>query len=330
MSRNRIRSDTVANSEALRRFEKSSISSTALSTRRRLHDYAVFALSGLPWRKCIVINLLQSLMTAGAAAAAALICGAVLQHTSLRELFYVKPGGWQLLSCAAVIGIYLLISLWMPHLMLRKNSVLAKNPMEHAVAPKLQRTLPHALTLSNMEQLQGGTILSTPNGLRDRAMISLMYGCGLRVSEVCNLPLQAIFSNEGFLKIFGKGSKERLVPLGTVAQVHLEAYLVHGRPKLLKRNSGSFVFLSQRGRAISRKTFWVHLKRYARDIGLSVPVKPHLLRHTFATHLLCNGADLRSIQAMLGHSDIATTQIYTHLDPSQLQETYNRCHTRAK
>ena len=213
---------------------------------------------------------------------------------------------------------------------LRKNSVLAKNPMEHAVAPKLQRTLPHALTLSNMEQLQGGTILSTPNGLRDRAMISLMYGCGLRVSEVCNLPLQAIFSNEGFLKIFGKGSKERLVPLGTVAQVHLEAYLVHGRPKLLKRNSGSFVFLSQRGRAISRKTFWVHLKRYARDIGLSVPVKPHLLRHTFATHLLCNGADLRSIQAMLGHSDIATTQIYTHLDPSQLQETYNRCHTRAK
>ena len=101
----------------------SSISSTALSTRRRLHDYAVFALSGLPWQKCIVINLLQSLMTAGAAAAAALICGAVLQHTSLRELFYVKPGGWQLLSCAAVIGIYLLISLWMPHLMLRKNSV---------------------------------------------------------------------------------------------------------------------------------------------------------------------------------------------------------------
>ena len=211
-----------------------------------------------------------------------------------------------------------------------KKNILPRNPLEHAVAPKLSRTLPHTLTLNDIQHLQGSTILSTPNGLRDRAMISLMYGCGLRVSEVCNLPLQAIFLNEGFLKIFGKGSKERLVPLGSVAQAHLEAWLVHGRPKFAKKNSQSFVFLSQRGGAISRKTFWVHLKRYARDIGLKMPVKPHLLRHTFATHLLCNGADLRSIQAMLGHSDISTTQIYTHLNPSQLQETYNRCHIRAK
>ena len=211
-----------------------------------------------------------------------------------------------------------------------RENLISRNPLEHAVAPKLSRTLPHTLTLNDIQHLQGSTILSTPNGLRDRAMISLMYGCGLRVSEVCNLPLQAIFLNEGFLKIFGKGSKERLVPLGSVAQAHLEAWLVHGRPKFAKKNSQSFVFLSQRGGAISRKTFWVHLKRYARDIGLKMPVKPHLLRHTFATHLLCNGADLRSIQAMLGHSDISTTQIYTHLNPSQLQETYNRCHIRAK
>ena len=211
-----------------------------------------------------------------------------------------------------------------------KKNLLSRNPLEHAVVPKLSRTLPHTLTLNDIQHLQGSTVLSTPNGLRDRAMISLMYGCGLRVSEVCNLSLQAIFLNEGFLKIFGKGSKERLVPLGSVAQAHLEAWLVHGRPKFAKKNSQSFVFLSQRGGAISRKTFWVHLKRYARDIGLKMPVKPHLLRHTFATHLLCNGADLRSIQAMLGHSDISTTQIYTHLNPSQLQETYNRCHIRAK
>lgn len=211
-----------------------------------------------------------------------------------------------------------------------KKNLISRNPLEHAVIPKLQRTLPHTLTLNDIQHLQVSTVLSTPNGLRDRAMISLMYGCGLRVSEVCKLPLQAIFLNEGFLKIFGKGSKERLVPLGSVAQAHLEAWLVHGRPKFAKKNSQSFVFLSQRGGAISRKTFWVHLKRYARDIGLGTPVKPHLLRHTFATHLLCNGADLRSIQAMLGHSDISTTQIYTHLNPSQLQETYNRCHIRAK
>ncbi|MBR1843932.1 MAG: tyrosine recombinase [Opitutales bacterium] len=213
--------------------------------------------------------------------------------------------------------------------LIRKNLV-SHNPLEHAVVPKLKRTLPHTLTLKEVQNLQGSTVLSTPNGLRDRAMISLMYGCGLRVSEVCKLPLQAIFLNEGFLKIFGKGSKERLVPLGSVAQTHLEAWLVHGRPKFAKKNSQSFVFLSQRGSAISRKTFWVHLKRYAHDIGLETPVKPHLLRHTFATHLLCNGADLRSIQALLGHSDISTTQIYTHLNPSQLQETYNRCHIRAK
>ena len=163
--------------------------------------------------------------------------------------------------------------------------------------------------------------------MRDRAIISLMYGCGLRVSEVCNLLLQNIFLEENFLKIYGKGSKERLVPLGSVAKEHLIFYLVHGRPALFKKNSGNFVFLSQRGGAISRKTFWLNLKKYAQALGLTI--KPHLLRHTFATHLLRNGADLRSIQAMLGHSDISTTQIYTHLNPSELQATYKRCHIRS-
>ena len=176
--------------------------------------------------------------------------------------------------------------------------------------------------------LAGGILTNTNqsvNFLRNPAR-----DAALGLDGVYTNPAGVIFLNEGFLKIFGKGSKERLVPLGSVAQAHLEAWLVHGRPKFAKKNSQSFVFLSQRGGAISRKTFWVHLKRYARDIGLKMPVKPHLLRHTFATHLLCNGADLRSIQALLGHSDISTTQIYTHLNPSQLQETYNRCHIRAK
>ena len=212
---------------------------------------------------------------------------------------------------------------------LLKKKRLQKNPMERAIHPKKNRELPHTLSLKEVEQLQNSTVLSTPNGLRDRAMISLMYGCGLRISEVCGLWLQSVFLQEGFLKIYGKGSKERLVPLGSIAQAHLQAYLVQGRPLLLKANSGNFVFLSRWGRPISRKTFWVHLREYARAIGLSIPIKPHLLRHTFATHLLQNGADLRSIQAMLGHSDLSTTQIYTHLHPSQLQETYNRCHIRA-
>ena len=157
-----------------------------------------------------------------------------------------------------------------------------------------------------------------------------MYSCGLRVSEVCKLLLQNLFLEENFLKIYGKGSKERLVPIGSIAKEHLIFYLVHGRPKLQKKNSGNFVFLSRVGKSISRKTFWVHLKQYAQAIGIPTNVSPHLLRHTFATHLLCNGADLRSIQTMLGHSDISTTQIYTHLDATQLRETYDKYHLRAK
>lgn len=211
-----------------------------------------------------------------------------------------------------------------------EKGVLKQNPMEHILHPKIKRELPHVLSLSDIEQLQNAMSLSTPQGLRDRAMISIIYGCGLRISEACKLLLQDVFLDEAFLKIYGKGSKERLVPLGSIAKSHLQAYLIKARPLLLKKNSGNFVFLSQRGSAISRKTFWLNLKHYAENIGLAFNVKPHLLRHSFATHLLNNGADLRSIQAMLGHSDISTTQIYTHLDPSHLQEAYDKFHLRAQ
>ena len=210
-----------------------------------------------------------------------------------------------------------------------KNKI-NKNPLEHVIHPKINRLLPHTLSLMDIEKLQKSTSLSNPIGLRDRAMISLMYGCGLRVSEVCNLTFQSVFLNENFLKIYGKGSKERLVPLGSVAKEHLQFYLTHGRPTLVKKNSNNFIFLSQRGGAISRKTFWLNLKKYAQNIGIGFNIKPHLLRHSFATHLLQNGADLRSIQAMLGHSDISTTQIYTHVDIEQLKETYEKYHLRAK
>ena len=205
-----------------------------------------------------------------------------------------------------------------------------QNPLEHVLHPKIKRELPHVLSLEDIEKLQKAMALSSPQGLRDRAMISIIYGCGLRISEACQLLLQNIFLDEDFIKIYGKGSKERLVPLGSVAKAHLQDYLVKGRPSLLKKNSGNFVFLSQRGSAISRKTFWLNLKTYAENVGIDFNVKPHLLRHSFATHLLGNGADLRSIQAMLGHSDISTTQIYTHLDPSHLQEAYDKFHIRAK
>ena len=211
-----------------------------------------------------------------------------------------------------------------------KHKFIKTNPLEHIVHPRIKRELPHVLTLSDVEKLQGAMVISSPQGLRDRAMISVIYGCGVRVTEACGLLLQNIFLEESFLKIYGKGSKERLVPLGSVAKAHLQTYLVHGRPVLQKNCSGNFVFLSQRGGAISRKTFWLNLKTYAHNVGIEFNVKPHLLRHSFATHLLNNGADLRSIQAMLGHSDISTTQIYTHLNVAHLQNAYEKYHLRAK
>ena len=211
--------------------------------------------------------------------------------------------------------------------LLQKNFI-QEPPVQLLKQPRLAPSLPHVLKLQEIERLQNSMSLSTPQGLRNRAMISVMYACGLRISELCKLQLQDLYLSEGFVKVYGKGSKERLVPIGHLAQEHLKIYLQEARPKLQKAKSGSWVFLSQNGSAISRKTFWLYLKAYAERVGIK-NLKPHLLRHSFATHLLLNGADLRSIQAMLGHSDISTTQIYTHLDPQKLQETYNRCHIRA-
>ncbi|MDR0647038.1 MAG: site-specific tyrosine recombinase XerD [Puniceicoccales bacterium] len=210
-----------------------------------------------------------------------------------------------------------------------KVHILEQNPLQHMVNPLLKRLLPDTLSVEEIEALQGSMALSHPQGLRDRAMISVMYACGLRVSELCNLVLQNLFLDENFIKVYGKGSKERLVPIGAVAKTHLQQYLVYGRPKLQKSKTNNAVFISQNGRPLSRKTFWLHLKRYAKNIQCQKNVKPHLLRHSFATHLLIHGADLRSIQTMLGHSDIATTQLYTQLNPIHLQEAYKKYHPRA-
>lgn len=209
------------------------------------------------------------------------------------------------------------------------KKILEQNPLKNAPTPTLARHLPNTLSPKEIDCLLGAPSLSSPQGLRDKAMIELMYASGLRVSELCGLTLQSLFLEENFLRIYGKGSKERLVPIGGKAKEALKHYLALGRPNLQKSNSGNEVFLSQNGRALSRKTFWLFLKKYARQIGLQKTIKPHLLRHSFATHLLLNGADLRSIQAMLGHSDISTTQIYTRLNPKHLVETYRKCHPRA-
>lgn len=196
--------------------------------------------------------------------------------------------------------------------------------------PRLRRALPGMLSPSEAAALVSAPDTSTPHGLRDRAMLELMYGSGLRVSELCGMDLQSLDLGEAMVRVTGKGSKDRVVPVGAAASAALAAYLKVGRPALVRARTGSALFLSERGQALSRKTFWVGVKAAARRAGIAKPVKPHLLRHAFATHLLAGGADLRSIQELLGHADIATTQVYTGVERSALRESHRRHHPRGR
>lgn len=242
------------------------------------------------------------------------------------------------------------ISLWLSKLTLevystkslsRKLSalrMLAKNLVREGIRkddfvelislPKLVKKLPSTLSINEVTSLLETPDLTTPHGLRDRAIMELLYSSGLRVSELCELTLHSLDFDDGFLRVFGKGSKERIVPIGGQALSSLRNYLLDGRPKLLKRRTGSELFISQLGKSISRKTVWLILKNYADTLGIAKTVKPHMLRHTFATHLLQNGADLRVIQEMLGHADIGTTEIYTAVDPTRLVHEHAAYHPR--
>ncbi len=204
------------------------------------------------------------------------------------------------------------------------------DPTELLSGPKFRRKLPQTLTPADMEKL-----LAAPSGgdayaVRDRAMLELFYSSGLRISELCGLTLQQVDLEHGFVRVFGKGAKERVVPLGAKARDAVQVYLVSGRPRLLKPRTGSELFLSERGKAISRKTLWHIVKTHAQRAGIPKHVKPHLLRHSFATHLLGGGADLRAIQEMLGHASIGTTQIYTAVESSRLLDQHAKHHPRNK
>ncbi len=194
--------------------------------------------------------------------------------------------------------------------------------------PRMHRKLPEYLDVDEVFSLLNAPSEAKPQGIRDRAMLELMYSSGLRVSEICNLSLQSIDLQQALVRVFGKGSKERILPIGEKAIQRIERYLRVGRPELVKPRTGSELFLSQQGRAISRKMFWVSIKKHALKAGISKTVKPHLLRHSFATHLLENGADLRAIQEMLGHEDISTTQIYTAVKTKTLMQEHRRYHPR--
>ena len=211
---------------------------------------------------------------------------------------------------------------------LQKAGLIEGNPASLVQFPKLGPQLPKALTSAQIESLLSQPDSSKPLGQRDRAMFELLYGCGLRVSELAELELRQVVLEPGYLIVRGKGEKERLVPMGELASECLRTYLGDGRIKLLKKGAVAEVFVNGRGRSISRQGIWKIIKARARKAAIAEEITPHMLRHSFATHLLENGADLRSLQVMLGHADISTTQIYTHVARERLKEIHRKYHPR--
>jgi integrase/recombinase XerD len=209
------------------------------------------------------------------------------------------------------------------------KGALERDPSETLTLPRIERYLPETLNELQVEQLIESVETKPPLGLRNRAMIELLYASGLRISEMANARLENFDPNERILRVTGKGNKMRLVPVGRKACDALAAYISTERPKLVKRRTGSEIFLSSRGMKLTTARIWQIVKECARRSGLEANIYPHLLRHSFATHLLSNGADLRIIQEMLGHADISTTQVYTHVDQQRLKAVHHKFHPRA-
>ena len=205
---------------------------------------------------------------------------------------------------------------------------LSLDPTENIENPKLWSTLPKILAASDIEALLDAPPLDTPAGLRDKAMLELLYATGLRVSELIRVKVDDLVMDAGFLRTMGKGSKERIVPFGDGASAAIVDYIERGR-RHFDKHGDLTLFLTNRGRGMTRQSVWLKIVKYVREAGITTRVSPHMLRHSFATHLLENGADLRSVQMMLGHADISTTQIYTHISRARLQSLYDRYHPRA-
>ena len=203
------------------------------------------------------------------------------------------------------------------------------DPAARLETPRVWKTLPKVLDGVDVERLMTAPDRSDPRGLRDAAMLEVLYATGLRVSELCGLRLRDLHLDAGYLRCLGKGRKERVVPLGGEANAALQSYLAEGRPALLGGRRSETVFVGRRGTALTRQGFWKLLKAHARRAGITTALSPHVVRHSFATHLLENGADLRAVQLLLGHADISTTQIYTHVNRERLKKLYRDFHPRA-
>ncbi|MCY7493072.1 site-specific tyrosine recombinase XerD [Bacillus safensis] len=215
------------------------------------------------------------------------------------------------------------------HQFLLREKVTTDDPSWNIETQKTERTLPKVLSLGEVEKLLDTPNQHTPFDYRDKAMLELLYATGIRVSEMLDLTLADVHLTMGFVRCFGKGRKERIVPIGEAAASAIEEYLEKGRSKLLKKQPSDALFLNHHGKKMSRQGFWKNLKKRAIEAGIQKELTPHTLRHSFATHLLENGADLRAVQEMLGHADISTTQIYTHVTKTRLKDVYHKFHPRA-
>lgn len=209
------------------------------------------------------------------------------------------------------------------------EEIIKDDPAAHIESPRFRQSLPDFLSIEEVERLLAQPDTTTPVGIRDRAMIELMYSTGLRVSELCGLRVSDLQMDAGCLRCIGKGNKERLVPVGRKALEVVQKYFRESRAQFLRESASPFIFLKEKGKKMDRMRFWTILGRYGRKAGLRKSLTPHMLRHSFATHLLDRGADLRSVQMMLGHSDISTTQIYTHVVEERLKQVYKAHHPRA-
>ena len=236
-----------------------------------------------------------------------------------------KRGG----AAAATVRLHAVaLRIFFRHMLQR--GYLAKDPTEFLGVPKIERYLPETLSAPDEERLLAAAAGETPLEMRDRAIVELLYASGLRVSELCGARLENLDLEQGFIRVVGKGNKQRLVPVGARAREAIERYLRLGRPELVGKRTGGEVFLSVRGRKLTGQRIWQIMGDLGRRAGLEAKIHPHMLRHSFATHLLEGGADLRIIQELLGHADISTTQIYTHVDSRQLHEAHRRFHPRAR
>jgi len=242
----------------------------------------------------------------------------MLKYLAMRhEQGYSSRSTARFLSCVRGFYRYLL-----------RERLIAENPLALIQSPKLPRVLPKSLSEEDVEALLSAPDIEDPIGLRDRTMLELLYACGLRVSELVGLTLSQVNLRQQVVRVLGKGSKERLVPMGEEAGLWMTRYLREARPLLLHNCPDEIVFPSVRGQPMTRQTFWHRIKHWAGVAGIEKPLSPHTLRHAFATHLLNHGADLRVVQLLLGHSDLSTTQIYTHIARARMKSAHTQHHPR--